>query len=403
MADFTRAWNEADPADTDLAKFGAQEIREMKVDLKERLAVEHLGGTLVTDPFGMHAFKTKTIAAADSPYTALALDTLLLVNTVAGNITLNLPAAASYTGKPYIVKKISAVNILTIDPNGAETINGYSSLKFKELKTLIIISDGSNWRLITLLGSETNHFFGPHPYRNLLIKATAGSVVSSVDISFESCILKGSQGDYINWLAGSGVCAITTAGLNGLDTGAEAANTWYNIWAVSDGGTLGFVMSLSSTTPDATITTTYPYTAWLGAIRNNGSSDFQEIYQRDNRVLVAAIPPAGGTYIVDNQYPIVATEVDLGAATDLIYGSPPTAKKVDFTFFTDWVAGSGHLIVQTNQDSRLRAVITVGHVQSGVGYSRGTFSVQPNSDNKIEYYVANSGTRATFGIIGWEY
>jgi len=399
MADYTRAWDIADPADSDLAKFGAQEIREFKVDIAERLAREHLAGNLVTDAFGMHAFINKALTSADSPYTVLKLQTVLLCDTTAGSITLNLPTAVGLTGKPYVIKKTVLANVLTIDPNGAETIGGYATMLVKEIKQITIMSDGSNWLVIDAYGPEVGYFHSPYPYRNLLIKPTAGSTYSSLDISFDECILKGPQGDYIKHLAGSGVANIAVGGVNGLDTGAEASNTWYYIWAVSSGGVLGFCLSTSSTAPNAAVTGTYPYVALLGAVRNDSGGNFQRMYQRNNRVLL----DSSLGYMVVTQHPVVATDVDLGGVAGSVGLCPPIARKVQFSFQLDRTSANGHLVIQTLQDGITYSALPLGPVNSDLTVMYGYFEIQPNSANQIRYYSTNAGMDVSFGIRGWEY
>src|SRR3990172_12758616 len=50
---------------------------------------------------------------------------------------------------------------------------------------------------------------------------------------------------------------ITVSGANGLDTGSEAANTWYNIFAIAKAdGTTASLLSLSATAPSMPATYT---------------------------------------------------------------------------------------------------------------------------------------------------
>lgn len=66
-----------------------------------------------------------TITNADSPYTLQDGDGILLCDTTAGAITVNLPATASHVGRVLTIKKTSGgVNAVTLDGNGAETIDG---------------------------------------------------------------------------------------------------------------------------------------------------------------------------------------------------------------------------------------------------------------------------------------
>lgn len=95
-------------------------------------------------------FATVTKANADSPYTATASDYTILCNATAGAITINLPAAASHTGRIYNIKKTdSSVNAITIDGNAAETIDGDTTVLLgTQYHSLTIQCDGSNWHIL---------------------------------------------------------------------------------------------------------------------------------------------------------------------------------------------------------------------------------------------------------------
>lgn len=59
--------------------------------------------------------------------------------------TLNLPAAASYTGKIYNVTSSSATAEVTIDPNSSETVCGQTTVRLEGNESIRIQSNGTNW------------------------------------------------------------------------------------------------------------------------------------------------------------------------------------------------------------------------------------------------------------------
>lgn len=89
----------------------------------------------------------KTIVFADSPYTVLAADATLFADATGGPITVNLPAAAANAGRIITVKKIdSSANEVTIDPNGAETLDGAVTQSIGvQYTSYSMQSDGANW------------------------------------------------------------------------------------------------------------------------------------------------------------------------------------------------------------------------------------------------------------------
>jgi hypothetical protein len=106
-------------------------------------------------------------------------------------------------------------------------------------------------------------------YKNLKISGSPGA--TSISYSADSVVLMttsfvltdGGLSGTIN-LGSSGV-------INGLDTGTLNGNTAYYIWAVSNGTTFGAVASLSNSAPNAAITGTYPFVAYIGSFRTGTS------------------------------------------------------------------------------------------------------------------------------------
>jgi len=110
------------------------------------------------DPF----FPTSTIIGPSSlvnneGVVTVAVDTLLtgnsrtvLVNAVGAPRTISLPAAATVRRIVYTIKKIDAsANVVTIDPSGAETIDGVATqLLTTQWQALRIQSDGTGWMII---------------------------------------------------------------------------------------------------------------------------------------------------------------------------------------------------------------------------------------------------------------
>lgn len=70
---------------------------------------------------------------------------VILVDTTAGNITIGLPPAANNTAI-FHIKKTIAANNLTIDGNGAETIDGSATkVLAAQYASASLVSDGTKW------------------------------------------------------------------------------------------------------------------------------------------------------------------------------------------------------------------------------------------------------------------
>ena len=112
------------------------------------------GGSGVTVTNGTGVAGNPTVSLTAKNMAAIAISTLLdatndyvFADATAGSLNVNLPAAASNSGKVYVIKKTDAGgNTVTIDPNSAELVDGAATLVLtsaNEVKT--IISNGVSW------------------------------------------------------------------------------------------------------------------------------------------------------------------------------------------------------------------------------------------------------------------
>ncbi|NDB91009.1 MAG: hypothetical protein EB154_09455 [Nitrosopumilaceae archaeon] len=88
------------------------------------------------------------ITSQSGSYTATSTDDIILMDASAATRTLTLPAAASNTGKIYYIKSIGTpgANIVIVDGNAAETIDGFKNFNMTMADQVAIIqSDGTNW------------------------------------------------------------------------------------------------------------------------------------------------------------------------------------------------------------------------------------------------------------------
>lgn len=104
--------------------------------------------TLTTPTINGENHANVTKVNTDSPYTITATDYVIRADATSGNITLNLPTAASIAGRIYtIIRKdiLSSTNIVTIDGSGSETIDGLLTWKLLPGEKIVVQSDGTNW------------------------------------------------------------------------------------------------------------------------------------------------------------------------------------------------------------------------------------------------------------------
>lgn len=91
----------------------------------------------------------KAYASKSAAYTMTATDYCVNVSGAAGAVTITLPTAAGIAGTVYVIKNSDAVQTVTIDGFGTETIDGAATVALSaQYQFRTIMSDGTNWIVI---------------------------------------------------------------------------------------------------------------------------------------------------------------------------------------------------------------------------------------------------------------
>jgi hypothetical protein len=91
-----------------------------------------------------------TVQGGATSTTATTTDFTIIVNPTAVAGTVTLPAAAGNMGRCYVVKHANAAqNSVTIDPNGAELIDGNATLLLTARQAAYIQCDGTAWHVLS--------------------------------------------------------------------------------------------------------------------------------------------------------------------------------------------------------------------------------------------------------------
>lgn len=121
---------------------------------------------------------------------------------------------------------------------------------------------------------------------------------------------------------------ITASGVNGLDTGAEAASTLYSLWAIADStgvNPVASLLSVSETAPQ--MPAGYDKKRRVGWVFNNTTSDFTNFVQTGNgrtrRITYDVSSGTAGMRVLTNGASAVFVDVDLSTFV------PPTAEYID--------------------------------------------------------------------------
>ena len=130
---------------------------------------------------------------------------------------------------------------------------------------------------VTMLGNTTyrnTNWATKHGMDTVRLVAPNASASAAISVTLKAGTRVRSRTDDMNISVGADIiCTITTAGKNGLDTGAESASTWYALHLIGDStnsNTPALILSKSSTVP--TFPTGYDKSRRIGWRRNNGAS-----------------------------------------------------------------------------------------------------------------------------------
>lgn len=113
----------------------------------QRILVDGAWVNLGTGPPGIVGPLAAATKTAD--YLLTATDDIILADATSVAITLALPVASSRT-RPYYIKRINGgANAVTIDANGAETIDGdLTAVLVAQWTSVTLVSDGTKWAVL---------------------------------------------------------------------------------------------------------------------------------------------------------------------------------------------------------------------------------------------------------------
>lgn len=229
-------------------------------------------------------------------------------------------------------------------------------------------------------------------FRNLAASATGSS--SSVSVSADEVVVRNASGDPALLTGVSLSIDSAASGVNGLDTGAVASNTWYAIWVIWNGTTVAGLLSLSGTAP--TMPGGYTHKARVGWIRTDSTVNkyplaFNQKGRRAQYALSGAL----------TDYPQMFFGTTSGAQAVAV-GSfcPTTAGAIAVTW---GVAGTG-------SGSSIAIGPSAAAVSSSAGFAYlGSSSVSFSATNNClmilessSIYVSSSNANGFVGCTGWE-
>jgi hypothetical protein len=118
-----------------------------------RLPVGGTGQTLGVasgSPTWVDGSANLSTATKTSGYTITATDAVIFADATSGNVTITLPAAASFAGYRFHIKRIdNASNTCTVARSASDTIDGQTSFTIDQQYTsVMVVSNGSGWYIL---------------------------------------------------------------------------------------------------------------------------------------------------------------------------------------------------------------------------------------------------------------
>ena len=222
----------------------------------------------------------------------------------------------------------------TSDPNSADDINQLME------NIRVVAGNGTSAptsNIQSMYNTQTAYasLYGKKDIDNLSV-VNGTNAAYQLDVSFT-----GLRVENVYLTSVSTTISITTM----LDTGSEAANTWYYVWIFAKAdGSYCFRFSTSYTSP--TVPSGYTYKRRISVVRNNASSNFVSVRQKNLTYLIenTAILSGGtassrtsvdlSTYVPHNIIDTISGNIKQGTSSKVTYLSPTNSTVGELTFLT---------------------------------------------------------------------
>lgn len=325
-------------------------------------------------------------------------------------IAFNLDPAATLGGTWMAVIKNIGVGSLTIDPNGAELIDGASTYVMLPGESALVTCNGSAFRtslkelaldadLLALASTGMAAFSGL--LYGLTLSNNVADAVNDIDVA-AGIAIDGSGAKFMSLAAGLtkrlDAAWAVGSGNGGLDTGA-IANTTYHVWLIlrSDTGVRDVLFSTSATSP--TMPANYDYKRRIGSIVRSGGAILAFVQNGDRFDL--SVPISNGSANNPGTSAVSATtSVPSGIAVEAILA---------FGIYANNTAGNTNYFglltslaqADTAPSATLRTISTTddddGNTQTVVQ------NVMTNTSGQVRYRLSasNTGVDVILTTLGW--
>ncbi|NVZ74050.1 tail fiber protein [Pseudomonas gingeri] len=234
------------------------------------------------------------------------------------------------------------------------------------------------------------------------LKASASGVNSMVSISADQLVV----GNEVSFKTlGAFTITVNTAvtGLNGLDTGALIASTWYSLWVIWNGSEYAGLISLSATAPQ--LPAGYTHKARVGWIQTDATNKYPlgfVQFGRKVRYRVATgsnVPALRQMASGAQGAPTTPTWVAVSTAQFV----PPTASMIAVSLYA--VGASVQAIFAPNQSYGAvsnAANLPAININSGTSNSNANSYFSEVALESSNVFYASNASISSLSVIGWE-
>lgn len=307
----------------------------------------------------------------------------------------------------YPVYRLSFSAGTTLIHNASLLLPGLANITTgtNDLAEALYLGSG-NWLVTSYFRANGTAVVNPTPLSGavgLTITNDPGTPSTKINVAVDQLTLVNPSGNvpiYFPTLSASINCTIV--GANGLDTGALAASTWYNIFMISNGAATAGIASLSATAP--TMPTGYVYLVRLGAVRTDGSANFLRTKQQGSHTVYTPVTASNTTG------PIQMTSGSNAAWTAIATGTyvPPTATQIKGVLSSISMGNNTTSSVAPNSNYPTTSVgnsaTTPWSITNSTGAANGLSAnmvFEFNLESTNIYYASNAGSATTISAMGW--
>lgn len=253
----------------------------------------------------------------------------------------------------------------------------------------------------TAINSQTGGIAGS--FSNL--KASSTGTSATVTVTADAICLKNASNGQVVLNSVAVAPSLSAGGVNGLDTGTSAINTWYSVWVIWNGSTTAGLLSLSETAP--VMPAGYTHKARVGWVRTDATANkFPLSFIQAGRSV--QYKPAAGSNLTALRVMVSGTAGNPTTPTFVSVAwaafAPPTSAKVKMSLFS-YVGGNTSAVLAPNANhygvsaspvSAAPLSVSMGGTATDMAV---TGELIPESAN---FFYASTGNPAGVVCLGWE-